>query len=202
MKYLGFIVDEKLSFKSHIKYIVTKLRKWVGIFKKIGHLLTASTKHTLYNSMFHPIILYGIELYGNGNDTSLSELQTLQNRAIKALFGYPRLFCTTKLYQELGIKQIRPLFKMRASLFLWSVLNKPPSFHIQSSFQCLLAKDTHKYPLRDKNKFNLSFNCSTFTSSSTFKLILLWNEIPPQIKKASQFSHFKSQLYKHYMSHS
>jgi hypothetical protein len=43
-KYLGFIIDDKLSFKSHISQLAVKLRKWVSIFWRIGSLLNDETK--------------------------------------------------------------------------------------------------------------------------------------------------------------
>src|SRR5829696_8246861 len=61
-KYLGVIIDSKLSFKNHIYYLIDKLRKWITIFRKISPLLSFNAQKLLYYSMFYPNLLYGIEM--------------------------------------------------------------------------------------------------------------------------------------------
>ena len=47
-KHLGLILDEKLSFKSHIEEKITKTNKGVGLFKKMASYVPRKTLLTVY----------------------------------------------------------------------------------------------------------------------------------------------------------
>jgi hypothetical protein len=198
IKYLGFMIDCRLSFKEHVVCLSSRLRKWVGIFRKINPLLTLSAKYSLYNSLFYPLILYGVELYGTSSKANISSLQILQNKTLKALFGYPRLYPTQNMYKQLGILDINTLFKIRASLFMKTLLSQPDSLNIHYIIKeyCSPMGITHKYDTRDKLMFNLKFEKISYTLSSTFKILLVWNSIPAEIKKMNSYTAFKCSVYK------
>ena len=59
-KYLGIVVDKDLSFLYHIKKLVNKLSKSVGILNKVKPFLNAFTLLQLYYSIFHSYFRYGI----------------------------------------------------------------------------------------------------------------------------------------------
>jgi hypothetical protein len=195
IKYLGFNLDDKLTFKEHTGYLAKKLRKWVGIFRKINHLLTPSAKYILYNGLIYPNILYAVELYGWASASALSEVQVVQNRIIKALFKYPRLYPTEDLYKELGINKIGPISQIRSSIFMWNILNQTPSLNIHDVIIKCCSLMSHQYSTRDKMKFNLSFNKQSYTCSTSFKLFLLWNSIPAYTKTSKSLSTFKASVY-------
>ena len=44
VKYLGLIIDETLSWKDHVDYIITSLSKFYGIFNKIKHFVPKKYK--------------------------------------------------------------------------------------------------------------------------------------------------------------
>ena len=60
-KFLGVIIDEKLTWKDHISLVRSKLSKTVGIL--IRHLLNRSALFILYCSLFlpytHTVLKYG-----------------------------------------------------------------------------------------------------------------------------------------------
>jgi len=193
-KYLGVIIDTKLTFKNHIQLLISKLRKWVGIFRKISPLLTTQVKHVIYNSMFLPHLLYAIELYGSAPDTTLNALQIVQNKAIKALFQLPRLFPTDILYKELKIANIKILFKTRALSLLWKLLNEDSVLNLHYVIKEQFAPAPHRYQFRDNKNFNISYKKSSFTSSSTMKLLLLWNSLPTEVKAQTTYTKFQESL--------
>ena len=51
-KFLGVLIDSKLSWKEHIKCISIKLSKCCSILYKASYLLDTATLRTLYNAMF------------------------------------------------------------------------------------------------------------------------------------------------------
>jgi len=164
-KYLGIIIDSKLSFKEHIHCLSNKLRKWIAIFRKVSPLLTTFAKYTLYNSLFYSNVLYGIEIYGMAKKADMKCLQVVQNKALKSLFRYDKNYPTNKLYSELCLKNIYNLFRFRASIMLKTLLQQPGKLSVHDTVLSYCSPTEHKYLTRDKKNFNLKFEKPSFTSS-------------------------------------
>jgi hypothetical protein len=174
-----------------------KLRKWIPIFGKVSPLLTTFAKNTLYNSLFYSNILYGIELYGNTSKSNIQSLQVIQNKALKALYGYNRHSTTKKLYMELGFNDISSVFKIRASILLKRLLEETESLNVHHIVKSYCNFAEHKYSLRDNKAISLKFEKPSFTSSNTFKLFLLWNSLPMQIRNVKSFRLFNVNIKNH-----
>src|SRR6267154_3527375 len=74
IKFLGLLIDDNLTFKSHINELISQLKKYIGIFYKLSFRLPASTLKLLYFSIIHSRILYAIEIYANTYATYLHDL--------------------------------------------------------------------------------------------------------------------------------
>ena len=70
-KYLGILVDSKLSFQSHIDYIKKRLSKQCGFICKLRHYVPRKQLIDYYRSNVNPIIQYGILVYGCCSYSSL-----------------------------------------------------------------------------------------------------------------------------------
>ena len=70
-RFLGVLVDEKLSWKQHIKGLDSKLVKCTSIIYRASTFLESTTLQTLYNSMFLPHISYFVEIWGNASKRNL-----------------------------------------------------------------------------------------------------------------------------------
>ena len=57
-KFLGVILDNKLSWKSHCSYIARKISKPIGIISKAKMYLEQDSLKTLYYSFVYPYLLY------------------------------------------------------------------------------------------------------------------------------------------------
>ena len=55
-KYLGVLIDDKLSWKDHIHSVNMKLRKGIGIISKLIDFVMQSTSRSLYFSCIHPYL--------------------------------------------------------------------------------------------------------------------------------------------------
>ena len=64
-KVFEVIIDKKLNWKVHIKYVATKSSKYIAIVFRTQMLLDKNSLHTLYRSLFLPYINYCAEIRGN-----------------------------------------------------------------------------------------------------------------------------------------
>lgn len=63
-KFLGVILDHKLSWKPHIEYIKQKLSKSIGLIYKTSNFLNKNGLHILYFSLIMPYMTYCVEVWG------------------------------------------------------------------------------------------------------------------------------------------
>ena len=105
-KYLGVIIDSKLTWQDHIDYVYNKLLKFVSIFYKIRDQVNMDVLKMIYFSFVHPHILYSIEIYGNTYQTYLSKLITLNNKLLRILQNQPIRTPVGNLYRIFIIQYI------------------------------------------------------------------------------------------------
>ena len=117
-KCLGIIINDKLSWKSHIQSVKSKLAKTMSIIYKAKFFLKASALITLYFSLFLPHIDYCSEIWGNTYRTNLMPLFTLQKRVVRVIYG-------VKLWNGLHIahKSCKNIFAFK-QIYKTSILDR------------------------------------------------------------------------------
>ena len=84
-KFLGIMLDDKLSWKSHINHICNKVSKAIGILVKARRILDIDSLVTLYNTLIKPYFSYCITLWGNTFKTRLKKLEIIQKKIVRIL---------------------------------------------------------------------------------------------------------------------
>ena len=82
IKFLGLIVDEKLTWKNHINVVKSKLCKSLGIMKKVQFKIEERFLLSLYYTLFLPYIDYCLEVWGNTFHSNLKCLYLLQKKIV------------------------------------------------------------------------------------------------------------------------
>jgi hypothetical protein len=82
-KFLGVIIDDRLSFADHISFVGGKVSKSCGIMSRLCKFLPADIMKRLYTSFVFPYLTYGVEIWGGTSKTHLAHLKSLQNRCVK-----------------------------------------------------------------------------------------------------------------------
>ena len=84
-KYLGTIIDDKMSWKDHIDYISLKIKRNIGMMKRVRRDVPTECLILLYRTLVEPYIRYCNTTFGGCNTSLLDTLQTLQNRAARVI---------------------------------------------------------------------------------------------------------------------
>ena len=77
-KYLGFLIDENLSWKNHSNAIAEKLSRGLGVLQRIKNLVPKK----IYFSMFSPYFSYGCSIWASNFVTCFKRVQKIQNKII------------------------------------------------------------------------------------------------------------------------
>ena len=106
IKYLGVIIDEKLSWSSHINKVKSEIIKFPPILAKLRRFVPKQCLLTSYDSLVTSKIGYGLEAYGSTETKKLNELQVLQNRILKTIHFKDRKYPTNRILQIAYIKNL------------------------------------------------------------------------------------------------
>ena len=77
-KFLGVIINSKLTRKPHVEYICKKLHKCVGIIAKARRKLHRSSLITLYYTFLYPYFIYYNHVWGNNHAPTLEKIKIIQ----------------------------------------------------------------------------------------------------------------------------
>ena len=87
-KFLGIVIDDKLSWEAHLDYLVKKLRSCVGAICRVRKFVPSDLYLKIYNALFESHLSYGITVWGVAlKNRSNEKLFVTQKRCIRILFG-------------------------------------------------------------------------------------------------------------------
>ena len=105
-KYLGMILDSKLSFQSHVREAIIKARKGIGIIRFLSKYVSRDVLDQIYKLYVRPHLDYGDIIYHRHDPEFKLEftkrLESTQYSAALAVSGAWRGTNTDKLYEKLG----------------------------------------------------------------------------------------------------
>ena len=90
IKYLGVYIDSKLSFKSHIEKIISRMNSLTAAIYQYKIFFKRHILVRLYKIYVQPVLQYGVLLYGVANKSDLQKLEWLQSRIFRLLFSAKR----------------------------------------------------------------------------------------------------------------
>lgn len=92
VKYLGVVLDSKLTFKRHVEHIISKTNSAICLSYPLINRrskLSSHNKLILYKSVIRPIILYACPAWVTLAKSHKNKLQTIQNKCIKMCLNTP-----------------------------------------------------------------------------------------------------------------
>jgi hypothetical protein len=86
-KFLGVIIDNKLTWNAHITSLVKKLKCCTGQLNRLRESVPNQLLKDLYHTLFESHLSYGISVWGNVPSTKMTPVATSQKHCIRVLFG-------------------------------------------------------------------------------------------------------------------
>jgi hypothetical protein len=108
VKYLGLIIDRRLTWAQHVRGKKLALNARIRLLKT---LLT--NKHTklnikllIYKSLTKSMWTYGLQMWGNAKQSNLNKIQTIQNKILRSITNAPPYISNFTLHTDLKMKTI------------------------------------------------------------------------------------------------
>lgn len=106
VRYLGVILDKRLTFTKHIKHLCD--RAYAALFQLFPLFnpkskLSSENKMLIYKSAIRPILTYGSPVWKQMCKTNYRKLQIIQNKSLRIISGLPRYTPIVSLHEFLNI---------------------------------------------------------------------------------------------------
>ena len=153
-KFLGVLIDSKISWIPQILNVKAKLAKCTSVLFKAKHLVDLSTMKLLYNSLFLPYIDYCSEVWGNTYVTKLNCIILLQKRAIRIVANVSKYYHTNELFKQLKLLKFLDHVKFKSGVFMYNAYH----YKLPTKLQLLFNKGSNsQHCTRQHNKFKVFF---------------------------------------------
>ena len=108
-KHIGLILDNKLNFSEHLKGVLDKISKPIGLIRNFQPILPRFSLLTIYKTFVRPRLEYGDIIYDQiYNALFYRKLESIQYSACLAKTGIIRATSHENLNQELGLRTLKP----------------------------------------------------------------------------------------------
>ena len=105
VKFLGLLLDPKLWWNAHLRYLRKKCLKTLDLIKCLAHFRWGADRTTLltiYRALVRSQMDYGCQVYSSASETSLRMLDTIHHLGISLSIGAFRTTPVESLYVESG----------------------------------------------------------------------------------------------------
>ena len=193
IKFLGVIIDNKLTFERHIVYTKNKISKDLGIITKARKYLNRETLLKLYNAFVFPYLTYCVEVWGTAPKKYLDPLIKIQKKIVRIITFSPYLCHTDPIFKDLNLLPISKLVTQRIGLLMFKYsIHSLPSV-IEDLFTCNTSVSNHN--TRNKSKLRQPrSNCEYMYRNISFTCVYIWNKIQDHVNVYSTYSTFKDVL--------
>ena len=175
-KFLGVIIDSKLTWKQHISHISGKIARSIGMIIKAKYYLNKNALLTLYYSFVYPYFTYCNHVLGCTYSTNLDNLYRLQKKLIRIISNIRKRESISHIFDELGIIEFAKvnLYLTCRFMFRWFNRNVPIMFHDFFA----LNSDIHGYYTRQSDYLHVpqvKSNLSKF--GIRYRGVIVWNAL-------------------------
>ena len=191
--FLGVLLDDNLTWKSHISLTANKLSKSIGIIHKSRFFLSTHSLRTLYNSMILPYLYYCNLAWAGTYKSNLQRIVTLQKRALRIVSNSTYIAHTGPIFKELKLLKFHDIHSFQLGFFMFSFKNSTLPSKFNNFF--LLNSQIHNYNTRNAQSFRLPL-CRTNTRkfSIYFQGPNFYNSLTSDITSSPSSASFKRKL--------
>ena len=189
-KFLGVVLDEKLSFGEHLTLVISKVSKIVGLFYILKKKFPLDVIHKLYYSLVYPHLIYCILAWGCAKQTYLNPLTILQKRICRILTDSAHYAHSDPLFKQMKILKFSDLYLLQCQIYMYNslVLNKHPTF--KQTIESLQSH--HLYQTRNRVLKNVYCRISLCKQSLMYNAIRSWNLLKNDVKNSKTLKMFKT----------
>lgn len=192
-KYLGILIDSRLTFKSQIKKVCKQVKFNIANFRYIrSHLSLQAAKMFMY-SMVLSHITYCLTTWSQANKTTLKPLESLYKQTIKILDRKPSRYHQCAILQKHKLLSWENVIRYSNLCLIFKIihgLSSPPLsqfVNIRNATNRVTQGAARGDCCSSQEKY-LQSECFTVTAAQE------WNCVPQNIRELTTYTLFKKHL--------
>ena len=189
-KFLGIIIDSKLEWKEQTLACRSKLSSGLYALNSAKHILSESNLKTLYYSLMHSHLTYGLLLWGSALKKYIQPLEILLKKAVRTITKSKYNEHTLPLFNRLKMFKLEDLYQLEIYKFMYQFSNA----HLPSLLSQIFIpnSDIHTHYTRHSQDPHFPKISVRQYSNSCFCMgPRLWFDLPNTIKNVNTLNSFK-----------
>ena len=189
IKYLGVLIDQNLSWKSHIDTVIVKISKTIGMIAKLRYFVPSTVLVKIYNSLILPYITYGLLAWGNASNAYLNKILVLKKRVLRLIYFTDRREHAIPLFAKAKILPVTFLYYEAVSKLMFDVHNQSAPINILKLFTKISHIHTYNTRSSKSQFFSTKYSRLNLQKKAFSRVgVKIWNKIPNEFKTLSKDS--------------
>ena len=195
-KFLGVVLDNRLTWAYHIQYIKNKIAKGIGVICRARRLLNVKTLCTLYHSFVYPYLNYAAEVWADTTDNYLRTILTLQKKSVRIINHSQRFEHTRPLFTKFNILRLEEIHVYKVALIMFKVFKHDVPMVFSDLFR--RNEDVYNRDTRQTDQFHVpKARTDYMLRAISVKGVNIWNKLSSKISHDCSFVSFKISLKKY-----
>ena len=144
-KFLGVILDNKLTWHAHVKHISSKISKSVAIIRMLRDTFPKHILKTLYLTLVYPYFNYCNLIWGSAYMSTLYPLVILQKKCIRTICNANFLSHTDPLFKSTKLLKLHQIHELNFVIFIYKCFNS--AVYSKSRNTMVTSSQIHHYSI-------------------------------------------------------
>ena len=192
-KLLGTWIDDKLTWESHVKKLMVKLRCGIGMLQRSQNLLSIKARKLLYYGQIHSNLCYCLSIWGPMIQQKLmTNIARLQRKAIKLV---DRTVSINEAFQKHRILPFEQLIKLEQCKLGFKLCNNLLPINLakcmKEDHNMQNITKTHRYSICKKHIPNLPHAVANkYRNSFLYRAIREYSDLNPLVQNCKSLFSF------------
>lgn len=176
VKMLGFVIDSKLTWESHVTELCRKLMTKIFLIRSLSSKLSISYLKAIYFAYFHSLMSYGILVWGHS--CHMQDVFGAQRRCVRVMAGLDYRADCRDAYRRLHILTTPCVYILECILYVK-----------ENTADYSISSDYHAYATRCKHNLRLPYlRLERSRVSTSYYGVMCFNVLPSTIQSLPAFS--------------
>ena len=190
-KYLGIMLDPRLTFSKHIEHMRAKTMYRIGVISRARKHISQAVAVMLYKSLVIPVYDYCDIIYDTLTLEDACALQRMQNCALRAILQEDSYASVHTMHNDLHIEWLRERRECHTAHFVYKCLNEmfpniPIWYILVSKVSTRVTRSSERCDL-----YQLNAKLTKVRENIRHRGVGIWNRVPNYIRLDKSFKYFK-----------
>ena len=191
--FLGVQLDNKLTWKSHVTHICSKISKSLAILRLVKSIFPKNVMKTIYMSLIYSYVNYCNLIWGAAAYGIIKPIFLLQKKAIRILTNSTYLAHTEPLFKKLKLLTVYQVYDLNCAQFIYKCIKCNMFSEYRERIH--INTDIHDHNTRRKTfRVNTRARLDICKYSCLHYGIHIWNILNSELKSFNSLGYFKKKL--------